>query len=76
MSSQQQIAGFIAKWGAGGLGHGLNERQGAQQHFIELCAVLGVPAPTGGDDYLFEKGMLALGQQRGFADVFKRGHFA
>jgi hypothetical protein len=67
---------FIAKWGPGGLGHTLNERQGAQQHFIELCALLDVPAPTGGDDYVFEKGTLALGQQRGFADVFKRGHFA
>jgi len=71
---------FIAKWGPGGPGYELNERQGAQQHFIELCALLGVPAPTGvndgRDDYLFEKGTLALGQQRGFADVFKRGCFA
>ena len=41
---------FIAKWSAGGPGHALNERQGAQQHFIELCALVGVPAPTGGDD--------------------------
>ena len=38
--------------------------------------MLGVPAPAGGDDYVFEKGMLALGQRRGYADVFKRGHFA
>ncbi|HSV69540.1 MAG TPA: DNA methyltransferase [Methylibium sp.] len=67
---------FVAKWGPGGPGHGLNERQGAQQHFIELCTLLGVVAPTGGDDYLFEKGTLALGQKRGFADVFKRAAFA
>jgi type II restriction/modification system DNA methylase subunit YeeA len=67
---------FIAKWGTGGPGHSLNERQGAQQHFIELCALLGVASPTGGDDYLFEKGTLALGYKRGFADVFKRGAFA
>ncbi len=73
---QQRLDDFLRKWGAGGLGHGLNERQGAQQHFVELCAVLGVPAPVGGEDYVFEKGTLALGQQRGFADVFKRGHFA
>ncbi len=73
---QQRLAEFLSKWGAGGLGYGLNERQGAQQHFVELCAVLGVPAPVGGEDYVFEKGTLALGQQRGFADVFKRGHFA
>ena len=42
--------------------------------------MLEVPAPTGTNDgagdYLFEKGTLALGQQRGFADMFKRGHFA
>ena len=68
---------FIARWGPGGPGYTLNERQGAQQHFIELCALLGVPSPTGREeDYVFEKGTLALGQQRGFADVFKRGCFA
>ena len=73
---QQLIAEFIAKWGHGGAARHLNEEQGAQQHFIELCAVLGVSAPQGGEDYVFEKGMLALGQRRGYADVFKRGHFA
>ena len=74
---QQPIADFIAKWGPGGAAFGLNEEQGAQQHFIELCAVLGVPAPAGGDDYVFEKGALVhAGQRRGYADVFKRGHFA
>ena len=41
-----------------------------------MCNVLDVPAPVGGEDYVFEKGTLASGQQRGFADVFKRGHFA
>ena len=72
----QGIADFIAKWGPGGPAYSLNEEQGAQQHFIELCAVLGVDAPHGGDDYLFEKGMLALGQRRAIADVFKRNCFA
>ena len=76
MSLQQRIADFLNKWGPGGLGYHLNERQGAQQHFVELCDVLDVPAPVGGEDYVFEKGTLSLGQQRGFADVFKRGHFA
>jgi hypothetical protein len=76
MSTQQLIAEFIAKWGSGGASFALNEEQGAQQHFIELCAVLGVPTPAGGDDHVFEKGMLVLGQRRGYADVFKRGHFA
>jgi hypothetical protein len=76
MSNQQMIGEFLSKWGPGGLAYNLNERQGAQQHFVELCAVLEVSAPVGGEDYVFEKGTLALGQQRGFADVFKRGHFA
>ncbi|MDZ7652052.1 MAG: type IIL restriction-modification enzyme MmeI [Burkholderiaceae bacterium] len=76
MPTVERIAEFIAKWSAGGPGFALNEEQGAQQHFIELCAVLSVAAPTGGDDYVFEKGMLALGQRRGYADVFKRGCFA
>ena len=72
----QRIADFIARWSAGGPAHGLNEEQGAQQHFIELCALLGVAPPTGDDDYLFEKGTLLHGQRRGYADVFKRGCFA
>lgn len=72
----QRIATFIAKWSPGGPAHGLNEEQGAQQHFVELCAVLGVAPPAGDGDYLFEKGALLLGQRRGYADVFKRGCFA
>ena len=80
MSAQELIADFITKWGPGGASFALNEEQGAQQHFIELCAVLGVPTPAGGDDYVFEKGTLtyqgSAGQRRGYADVFKRGHFA
>ena len=80
MTNSERIATFIAKWSPAGVAFALNERQGAQQHFLELCEVLGVPAPTGENDgardYLFEKSTLALGQQRGFADVFKRGCFA
>jgi hypothetical protein len=28
---------FIQKWGPGGPAYDLNERQGAQLHFIDLC---------------------------------------
>jgi hypothetical protein len=35
----QRIADFIARWSPGGAAHALNEEQGAQQHFIELCAL-------------------------------------
>ncbi|MDE2417786.1 MAG: class I SAM-dependent DNA methyltransferase [Burkholderiales bacterium] len=71
---------FIAKWGPGGPAHALNERQGAQAHFIDLCQLLGVPTPgstSGSDgDYIFEQDTLVLGEARGYADVFYRDHFA
>ena len=51
MTAQQ----FIAKWGPGGSAYELNERQGAQQHFIELCQLLGVASPGSSGDYLFEQ---------------------
>lgn len=69
---------FTAKWGPGGPAYDLNERQGAQTYFIDLCNVLGVPQPSAeaGADYTFEKNTLVLGEARGYADVFKRGAFA
>ena len=80
MTEADRIAEFIDKWSLGGAAFALNEEQGAQQHFIELCGVLGVATPAGDADYGFEKGMLSLpglqGQRRGYADVWKRGCFA
>jgi len=71
---------FIDKWGPGGPAFHLNEEQGAQSHFIDLCDVLGVPRPGSEEGYIFEKQTLVLGhvigQARGYADVFKRGAFA
>lgn len=67
---------FIAKWGPTGPAFSLNERQGAQPHFIDLCKVLGVPEPGTESDYIFEQGTMLLGEARGYADVFKRNHFA
>jgi hypothetical protein len=71
---------FFAKWGTDGTAASLNERQGAQPHFMDLCALLGVPTPGSSagdeDNYLFEQSTLLLGQARGYADVFKRGCFA
>ncbi|MGB7643979.1 MAG: DNA methyltransferase [Pseudomonas fluorescens] len=66
----------MAKWGPGGPAYDLNERQGAQPHFIDLCQLLGVPTPGSAGDYLFEQDTLVLGEARGYADVFKRNHFA
>ena len=67
---------FISKWGPGGPAYSLNERQGAQSHFIDLCSLLGVPAPGSAGDYIFEQDTLVLGEARGYADVFYRDHFA
>ena len=70
---------FINYWGKHGDGNALNERQGAQQHFVQLCDLLDVPAPNHLDDYCFEKSIIKDPSRRtaqGFADVFKRGHFA
>ena len=36
---------FITKWGPGGPAYDLNERQGAQPHFMDLCALLEAPTP-------------------------------
>ena len=67
---------FIAKWGPGGPAYELNEEQGAQSHFMELCDLLGVPRPGSEPGYLFEQGGRIAGQASGYADVYKRGAFA
>lgn len=75
---------FVLKWAAGAPAAGLNERAGAQAHFIDLCRVLAVPEPADPDSYCFERGLVKTGSAAtgtvprtdGFADVWKRGHFA
>ena len=56
------------------------ERAASQEHFIDLCRMLGVPTPNEadptGDTYAFEKGAGKIEGGDGFADVWKRGHFA
>jgi hypothetical protein len=70
------LAQFVARWKAATL----TERSGAQQHFIDLCEVLGQPRPAAvdqtGQTYTFEKGVTTTGGGHGWADVWKRGHFA
>ena len=66
---------FIARWGYGGDAFDLNEEQGAQSHFLELCELLDVPKP-GSADYHFEEKSALIGGRTGYADVFKRGCFA
>ena len=67
---------FIKKWTAAGL----SERSAAQQHFLDLCALLGEPTPAEadpeGDTYTFEKGGTTAIGGHGWADVWKKGAFA
>ncbi len=71
---------FIAKWGIAdgvpGPAYALNEEQGAQSHFLDLCELLGVPKPGSEAGYLFEEKSALVGGRTGYADVFKQGVFA
>ena len=71
---------FIAKWGSPqgipGAAYALNEEQGAQSHFLDLCELLDVPKPGSAEDYKFEEKSFLIGSRIGYADVFKRGYFA
>lgn len=67
-------AEFAAKW----IGNTNTERAAAQEHFIDICHMLGVPTPNtdrAGVNYAFEKGASKSGGGKGWADVWKRGHF-
>ena len=67
---------FIAKWKASEL----KERSAAQEHFIDLCRLLGEPTPAEADPagkyYCFERGTSKDSGGDGWADVWKRHHFA
>jgi len=76
-------AAFVAKWSRAEL----SERAGSQEHFIDLCRMLGQPTPaehdaTGPEDTL-EKGVHVTGSaskgskgEGGFAGVWWRSKFA
>jgi len=66
---------FAQKW----KGSTAKERSASQEHFIDLCQMLGYPTPGSdptGDYYAFEKGAEKSAGGDGFADVWKKGHFA
>ena len=71
---------FIAKWGlpggVAGPAYALNEEQGAQSHFLDLCELLDVPKPGAAEGYRFEEKSAVIGGKTGYADVFMRGVFA
>lgn len=52
------------------------ERDSSQTHWGDLCRVFDHPIPGSDPDYKFERKVLKVGtKDKGFADVFKRGHF-
>ena len=67
---------FAAKW----RGVLLKERSVAQEHFLDLCHLVGHPTPIEADPegqfFTFEKGVEKTAGGNGFADVWNRGHFA
>ena len=66
---------FIAKWKHADL----SERSACQQHFLDLCELLGQPKPAevdpNGDWYTFENGVEKTDGGKGFADVWMQGKF-
>ena len=67
---------FVAKWRKSEL----KERAGAQEHFIDLCRLVGHPTPAEGDPtgqtFAFEAGASKSSGGEGWADVWKKGYFA
>ncbi len=83
MTTELTPSAFTAKWSR----VTLSERAASQEHFLDLCRMLGQPTPAGHDatgaEYTFEKGVAVSGPaskgtrgERGFADVWWRGKFA
>src|SRR5262249_32885588 len=68
-------AEFIAKWRR----VGLRERSASQEHFLDLCALVGHDTPARADplgsDFTFERGTQKNSGGHGWADVWKRGYF-
>jgi type II restriction/modification system DNA methylase subunit YeeA len=66
---------FISKWRR----VELRERQAAQQHFLDLCTLLGQDPPAKadpkGESFCFERGASKERGGDGWADVWKKGFF-
>lgn len=66
---------FIAKWEDATL----SERSACQQHFLDLCDLLGQAKPADidkdGSYYTFERGVHKVDGGIGWADVWKRNYF-
>jgi type II restriction/modification system DNA methylase subunit YeeA len=67
---------FVAKW----RDVTLKERSAAQEHFIDLCRLVGHPTPaekdSTGQTFCFEAGAVKQRGGQGWADVWYKGRFA
>ncbi|HJW71329.1 MAG TPA: DNA methyltransferase [Geothrix sp.] len=67
---------FVAKWSKSEL----KERSACQEHFLDLCHLVGHPTPAEadptGESFCFERFAEKQGGTDGFADVWKKGFFA
>jgi type II restriction/modification system DNA methylase subunit YeeA len=67
---------FISKWRSSTL----KESAASQEHFIDLCRLVGQQTPAEADPdgswFTFEKGATKTGGGEGWADVWRRGCFA
>ena len=76
MTTQRTPEAFVATW----RGNTSTERQVYQQHFLDLCALVGHPTPVQLDPenkfFTFEAGAAKLSGGQGWADVWFKGHFA
>jgi type II restriction/modification system DNA methylase subunit YeeA len=67
---------FVAKWRQSSL----KETSASQEHFIDLCRLIGHPTPAQADPegtwFCFERGASKISGGEGWADVWKKGFFA
>ena len=67
---------FAAKWGQANL----SESAGSQEHFIDICRLVGQATPAeadpNGDFFTFEKSLKKESGRPGFADVWRKSCFA
>lgn len=67
---------FVDKWRKAAL----TERSAAQQHFLDLCQLVGHEPPAladpTGQSFTFEAGASKSSGGEGWADVWKKGYFA
>ena len=67
---------FVNKWRQSSV----KERSGYQEHFIDVCRLIGHATPVeedpAGTHFTYEAGAAKQGGGQGWADVWHKGHFA